>query len=194
MKSTTYTLGFLDLASAASAAETHITAAEWAEPSQTNEPPHSSPTKISYETIWAHEISFRCYVAACPELSLILPWARVILHIVPAQPQRCVFGPPAKVSFRWKVGAGSEASRRRTALRRHSSVKRNYRCRLKSRHGAAVFCISYFRLGGYPFCDRAGVWDHLAQLQAWNPQLASDCSNLLLGDAYCVEKTGGDLD
>ncbi|KAK1751404.1 hypothetical protein QBC47DRAFT_434461 [Echria macrotheca] len=26
----------------------------------------------------------------------------------------------------------------------------------------------------------------MAQLQAWNPQLASDCSNLLLGDAYCV--------
>jgi LysM repeat protein len=27
----------------------------------------------------------------------------------------------------------------------------------------------------------------MTQLQAWNPQLVSDCSNLLLGDAYCVK-------
>lgn len=29
------------------------------------------------------------------------------------------------------------------------------------------------------------------QLQTWNPQLASDCSNLLLGDAYCVDGPDG---
>ena len=26
----------------------------------------------------------------------------------------------------------------------------------------------------------------MAQLQYWNPQLLSDCSNLALGEAYCV--------
>ena len=27
----------------------------------------------------------------------------------------------------------------------------------------------------------------MAQLQLWNPNLLSDCSNLQLGDAYCVQ-------
>lgn len=27
----------------------------------------------------------------------------------------------------------------------------------------------------------------MAQLQLWNPSLLSDCSNLILGDAYCVD-------
>lgn len=32
--------------------------------------------------------------------------------------------------------------------------------------------------------DQFGIT--FAQLQAWNPSLLSDCSNLALGEAYCV--------
>lgn len=31
----------------------------------------------------------------------------------------------------------------------------------------------------------------MAQLQAWNPSLRSDCGNLILGDAYCVSGPNG---
>ncbi|KAJ7228438.1 LysM domain protein [Mycena pura] len=55
--------------------------------------------------------------------------------------------------------------------------------------GTTNACFVWHTVVSGDFCglieDDFGIT--MAQLQAWNPQLASDCTNLLLGDAYCVK-------
>ena len=55
--------------------------------------------------------------------------------------------------------------------------------------GTTAKCYKYYTVVSGDTCSgidqKFGIT--FAQLQGWNPSLKSDCSNLLLGDAYCVQ-------
>ena len=54
--------------------------------------------------------------------------------------------------------------------------------------GTTADCYEYYTVQSGDFCGK--IEDMFAitmgQLQTWNPSLLSDCSNLALGEAYCV--------
>jgi hypothetical protein len=58
---------------------------------------------------------------------------------------------------------------------------------LFSRPSLTSLSISTVVSGDYCAKIEAAFSITMVQLQSWNPNLLSDCSNLQLGDAYCVQ-------
>lgn len=57
--------------------------------------------------------------------------------------------------------------------------------------GTTSNCYEYYTIQSGDYCGKVGdLFDiSMVQLQYWNPSLLADCSNLALGEAYCVHGT-----